>query len=74
MKLFNNILNSVKPLFDKGGKLEKLYPAYDAFETFLFVPNTVTKNGVHIRDGIDLKRTMDHVINFLKENLVLFHR
>lgn len=62
MKLFKNILNTIKPHFEKGGKLEKLYPAYDAFETFLFVPDHTTKKGSHIRDSIDLKRTMAFVI------------
>ena len=62
MKLFKNILESVKPLFIKGGKLEKMYPAYDAFETFLFVPDHTTKSGSHIRDGVDLKRTMAFVV------------
>ncbi len=62
MKLFKNILESVKPLFDKGGKLEKMYPAYDAFETFLFVPNHTTNSGSHIRDAVDLKRTMAFVV------------
>ena len=42
--------------------MEKLYPAYDAFETFLFVPDHTTKKGSHIRDAIDLKRTMFMVI------------
>ena len=62
MKVFRNLLDSVKPHFDKGGKLEKLYPAYDAFETFLFVPDHTTHKGSHIRDAIDLKRTMVLVI------------
>ena len=62
MRLFRKILNSVKPHFLEGGKLEKMYPAYDAFETFLFVPDHTTKSGTHIRDGIDLKRTMFMVI------------
>ena len=62
MKLFKNLLESVKPHFEKGGKLEKMYPAYDAFETFLFVPNHTTNKGAHIRDAIDLKRTMFMVI------------
>ena len=62
MKLFRNILNTVKPHFEKGGKLEKMYPAYDAFETFLFVPDHTTKFGSHIRDAIDLKRTMITVL------------
>ena len=55
MKLFKNLLGSVKPHFEKGGKLEKLYPAYDAFETFLFVPDHTTHKGAHVRDAIDLK-------------------
>jgi Na+-transporting NADH:ubiquinone oxidoreductase subunit B len=62
MKLFKNILESVKPHFIEGGKLEKMYPAYDAFETFLFVPNHTTHAGSHIRDAIDLKRTMITVV------------
>jgi len=62
MKLFKNILASVKPHFEKGGKLEKMYPAYDAFETFLFVPDHTTHAGSHIRDAIDLKRTMITVL------------
>tara|TARA_B100000674_G_C37903354_1_gene944868 strand:- start:588 stop:1736 length:1149 start_codon:yes stop_codon:yes gene_type:complete len=62
MKILKNILESVKPHFQKGGKLEKMYPAYDAFETFLFVPDHTTHNGSHIRDAIDLKRTMAFVV------------
>ena len=62
MKLFKNMLSSVKPHFESGGKLEKLYPAYDAFETFLFVPDHTTHKGTHIKDAIDLKRTMAFVV------------
>ena len=62
MKLFKNILDSVKPHFEEGGKLEKMYPAYDAFETFLFVPDHTTKSGSHIRDAVDLKRSMAFVV------------
>lgn len=63
MKLFRNILNGIKPHFEEGGKLNKLYYAYDAFETFLFVPGHATDpGGTHIKDGIDLKRTMFTVV------------
>lgn len=63
MKLFRNILDGIKPQFEEGGKLNKLYYAYDAFETFLFVPGHATDpGGTHIRDGIDLKRTMFTVV------------
>ena len=69
MRLFRNILNSVKPHFLEGGKLDKMYPAYDAFETFLFVPDHTTKSGSHIRDAVDLKRTMITVIIALLPSL-----
>jgi len=62
VKFVENLLNNVKPIFDKGGKLEKLYPMYDALETFAFVPDHTTKKGAHIRDSIDMKRTMFLVI------------
>ncbi|MFL9829574.1 NADH:ubiquinone reductase (Na(+)-transporting) subunit B [Flavobacterium sp. ST-87] len=63
MKPLRKLLNNLKPNFEKGGKLEKFYPAFDAFETFLFVPNhTTNSKGTHIRDAIDLKRTMILVV------------
>lgn len=62
MKLFKNLLESVKPHFEEGGKLEKLYPVYDGFATFLFVPGHTAHSGAHVRDGVDLKRTMVTVI------------
>ena len=62
MKLIRNQLDRLKPLFEKGGKLEKYFPIYDSLETFAFVPNHTTKNGSHIRDAIDMKRTMFMVI------------
>ena len=62
MNFIRKNLDKIKKPFEKGGKLEKFYPAFDAFETFLFVPNHTTKSGAHIRDAVDLKRTMVTVI------------
>ncbi|MBL4657373.1 MAG: NADH:ubiquinone reductase (Na(+)-transporting) subunit B [Flavobacteriales bacterium] len=62
MQFLRNILDKVKPNFEEGGKLEKFYPAFDAMETFMFVPGHSTKRGGHIRDGIDMKRTMITVV------------
>jgi Na+-transporting NADH:ubiquinone oxidoreductase subunit B len=66
MKLFSGLLSTVRPYFSHGGRFEKLHAAYDAFETFLFVPGRTTPGGgapgVHIRDGMDLKRTMFTVV------------
>lgn len=62
MKFLENLLSKIKPNFEEGGKLEKFYPVYDALETFAFVPAHTTQRGAHIRDSIDLKRTMMIVI------------
>lgn len=52
----------MEPLFAKGAKLEKLHYVYDGLATFLFTPDATTKRGAHIRDGVDLKRTMFIVV------------
>ncbi len=63
LKPLRKLLDKIKPNFEKGGKLEKFYPAFDAFETFLFVPDhTTAEKGAHVRDAIDLKRTMILVV------------
>lgn len=62
MNFLKNILSTIKPHFEEGGRFKSLYPAYDAFETFLFVPNHTSQSGSHIRDSVDLKRTMVIVI------------
>ena len=51
-------IESLEPHFTKGGKLEKLYPLYEAIDTGLYSPPSVTNNSAHVRDGIDLKRIM----------------
>lgn len=58
----HNLVEKVKPNFEKGGKFEKFYRTFEAFETFLFVQGTVTKRGSHIRDAMEMKRTMFHVV------------
>ncbi len=55
-------MSKYRPLFEKGGKHEKLAPLFESFDTFLFVPAHTTLKGSHIRDGIDLKRTMITVV------------
>ena len=62
MKGLRKIVDNVKPTFTEGGKLGFLASFFDAIETFLFVPNTTTKKGAHVRDCIDMKRTMFFVV------------
>ncbi len=59
MKQILKYLEKFEPNKEKSPMLHTLY---DGFHTFLYTPNHVTKGGVHIRDGMDLKRTMIHVV------------
>ncbi len=62
MKLLRALLDSQAKHFKKGGKLEALYPLYEANDTFLFTPGEVTSGASHVRDGLDLKRIMVTVV------------
>ncbi len=63
MKFLRDIFDKVKPNFEKGGKYEKLYYPFEAFETLMFTPKTTApQKGAHIRDAVDLKRLMMTVI------------
>lgn len=63
MKFLHKILEKQKPMFEKGGKLEKLYYLFEAGETFMFSPaSTANNKGVQVRDAIDLKRMMMTVV------------
>lgn len=64
-------VDNIKPTFSKGGKLSFLHSSFEAVETFLFVPNTVTKKGSHIRDSIDLKRSFIIVLIALVPALIM---
>lgn len=55
-------LDKIKEPFQPGEKYEKYAPAVNALDTFLFVPNHTTKRGAHVRDAVDLKRTMITVV------------
>ena len=62
VKFLENILHKMEPNFVKGAKYEKWNPLFETLATFAFTPKQVTTKGAHIRDGVDLKRTMMMVI------------
>ena len=62
MKAIRNILDNIKPHVEKGGKFHFLRSSFDAVETLFFVPNRVTVKGSHIRDSVDMKRTLIVVV------------
>ena len=63
MKFLREALDKAKHNFEKGGKWEKFYYVFEAFDTFAFVPNTTTPlKGAQVRDAVDMKRLMMTVI------------
>lgn len=60
--LFDFLDKNIAPLFEKGGKFERLYPLYEAGDTFARTPADVTRGAPHVRDSIDQKRLMVFVV------------
>ena len=63
-------VSKIKPNFVEGGRFAWLQSTFEAFESFLFVPDETTKQGCQIRDAIDLKRTMIIVVMALMPALL----
>ena len=57
-----DFITKIKPNFVEGGKFAWLQSTFEAFETFAFTPNTVTRRGSHVRDAVDMKRAMITVV------------
>ncbi|PAT41032.1 NADH:ubiquinone reductase (Na(+)-transporting) subunit B [Vandammella animalimorsus] len=53
-----SFFDRIEPHFHQGGKYEKWYALYEAVDTFLYRPASVTRSTAHVRDSIDLKRMM----------------
>jgi Na+-transporting NADH:ubiquinone oxidoreductase subunit B len=70
MKSLRKQIDKIKPHFSEGGRFQKFRSVFDGIESFLFVPDTVTSKGSHIRDSIDLKRSMTVVILALMPALI----
>ena len=62
MKFLRNFLDSIEHHFIDDGKLHKFYSVYEMVDTFLYTPSDTTKSGPHVRDAIDLKRSMVIVV------------
>lgn len=59
MKFLRNFMDKVQP--DKQ-KSPFLYTLWDGMDTLFYAPGHVTHQGTHIKDSMDLKRTMIHVV------------
>ncbi|MDH4059763.1 MAG: NADH:ubiquinone reductase (Na(+)-transporting) subunit B [Aquincola sp.] len=62
MKALRRQLDRLAPHFDKGGRLERFYPLWEAIDTGLYTPPHVTRGAAHVRDAMDLKRMMILVV------------
>lgn len=62
MRFLHDYIKKIKPLFEKGAKYGRFHSTFEAFETFLFVPDKVTCEGCHVKDSLDMKRTMSIVV------------
>ena len=62
MKFLRNIFDNAHAKLNKSEKTKKFFPLVDSMDTLVFTPNHTTQKGAHIRDAIDLKRTMMFVI------------
>ena len=62
MKLVRDLLDTQARHFEKGGRFEKLYPLWEAQDTFLYTPGEVTQSAPHVRDALDMKRLMMTVV------------
>lgn len=63
-------ITKIKPNFVEGGKMAWLQSTFEAFETFAFTPNSVTRRGSHVRDAVDMKRAMIMVVFALVPTLL----
>jgi len=69
--MLRRVLDQIAPHFHKGGKLEQFFPMYDAIDTFLYSPGTVTPGAAHVRDALDLKRLMSIVVLSLAGTILM---
>ena len=62
MKPLRKFLDSIEPLFSRGGRFEKFHAMYEMVDTLFYSPADVTRGSPHVRDAIDLKRVMIMVV------------
>ena len=58
MRWLRQRLDRIAPVFEKGGRLHRWHPLWEAMDTFFYSPPSVTTTGAHVRDALDLKRMM----------------
>ncbi|OHB70272.1 MAG: NADH:ubiquinone reductase (Na(+)-transporting) subunit B [Planctomycetes bacterium RBG_13_63_9] len=62
MRPLRKFLDRIAPHFEKGGRLERLYPVYEVIDSFFYTTDEVTTGSVHVRDALEFKRMMSVVL------------
>ena len=62
MSILRRFLDAQQQRFQSGGKLDRLYPLFEAVDTILYTPGKVTTGTTHVRAALDLKRMMTVVV------------
>ena len=62
MNFLRKIFEETGKLVEKGKPLSWAYPVWEAADTIFFSTNKQTSKGPHIRDNMDIKRTMFFVV------------
>jgi len=71
MQFLSDLIKSQERHFKTGGKLARLFPLYEAIDSFLFATSKPTSGKVHVRDGADLKRVMITVVIALIPTMIM---
>ena len=71
MKFIEDQFKSISKFFEEGKPLAKLFPLFEATETFLLTPGKLTQKAPFIRDGVDIKRMMTFVLFALLPCIVM---
>ena len=70
MSSLRKLFDRIEPRFSEGGKWERWAPLYEMVDTIFYVPGTVTSVAPHVRDAVDMKRSMFTVIIALLPALI----
>lgn len=60
--MLRSLLDRMGAPFAESGRLRRLWPLWDAPDTFLYTPGHVTGGPAHARDRLDMKRLMFTVV------------
>ena len=71
MKPLRKFFDRIAPYFEKGGKLERLYPIYEVIDSFFYTSDEVTTGTCRVRDALEFKRMMSTVMFALLPCIVM---